>query len=475
LQAITDSGIRQRNKPGPSHIEAGTNIRSGRLALVDEQVICRQTSSIGEFLDPRFAATRLVVAAPHLIGRHSQFPAQIGPAGGGFVPQWCLEDPTIYRGMLELYRLADAFFYPSLGILVTPGGAVMQRSFGEASFLFEDLAQLPFAENEADFSVLNLADDYETVNRVAVTMPYGGITNYGHFVIDCLSGVATIQGFADLSTYRFLFPELASWHIRHLALMNVSPAHQVSAPIVRLRDVIFTSCMDHFLHVATDVVGSVTATQRASVARSASAERTVEGCLSGRASGAMAMAAGAVRGGGQNRVYLSRRGMAKRRFSDEEALEIALRRMGFMIVAPERLSVDEQIGLFTNADVVVGFTGAGFANVIYCRPKARIIEIQTASLQGIWVRNLALIAGCAWYPFFAGDLDQTVPKRRSRTRRPLQWDTKAFCRYVARICDPASTETPSPGPARTNSIRRASIPASKAASLVEWLQARLAR
>jgi len=39
------------------------------------------------------------------------------------------------------------------------------------------------------------------------------------------------------------------------------------------------------------------------------------------------------------------------------------------------MSVLEQIELFSNADVVIGTHGAGLANILFCKPNTKVIEI----------------------------------------------------------------------------------------------------
>lgn len=53
----------------------------------------------------------------------------------------------------------------------------------------------------------------------------------------------------------------------------------------------------------------------------------------------------------------------------------ALTTLGFARVRPERLPVAQQIDLFAQADMVVGFLGAGLANVAWCQPGTLVYEL----------------------------------------------------------------------------------------------------
>jgi capsular polysaccharide biosynthesis protein len=68
-----------------------------------------------------------------------------------------------------------------------------------------------------------------------------------------------------------------------------------------------------------------------------------------------------------------RRNSGIRIVTNEHEIEQALVARGFTAVEPERLSFEEQVKLFSNAEIVVGATGAAFANLIFCPPSAKII------------------------------------------------------------------------------------------------------
>ena len=392
------------------------------LTLVDEYEHCSETSSFKEFLDTGRSSARLTLSTSGYIGRHSQFDDLIGPAGGRFVPNWWAEDPMIFQGPLTLFRLSEAYYLPEFGVLIAPDGKVMKRTFEEARFFLKELSNLPLETGGLDDCLRFIPDDLERFGNVAVTFPWGAATNYGHFVVDCLSGIALINQHEQLLGFGHVFPPLKKWQQRHLELMGVRSFRQLKTRIVKLENVVFSNCLDHFLHVSNGILNAV-----------AEPALTFLGLLHSKSLN---------RGG--RRIYLSRRNINGRRFHREPEVEEALSVEGFEIVVPENLTVDEQIITFANADIIAGFTGAAFSNVIYCKPNTRIIEIQTAALQGIWVRNLALIAKCSWHPFFSGDLTiANAPNDNDMTHGP-QWDTAEFCLYVTSICNPPFAEVHSP-------------------------------
>lgn len=71
------------------------------------------------------------------------------------------------------------------------------------------------------------------------------------------------------------------------------------------------------------------------------------------------------------KIYV-RRNSGVRCLANAEVLEQALQAIGFTIVEPEKLSFDEQVQTFAAADVIVGATGAAFANIIFANKRSRI-------------------------------------------------------------------------------------------------------
>ena len=79
--------------------------------------------------------------------------------------------------------------------------------------------------------------------------------------------------------------------------------------------------------------------------------------------------------GPRRRVLVSRRSARGRRLRDEDALAAMLGASGFEPVEMERLSFEEQVTLMSDAEAVVAPHGAGLANMLFCRPGTRVLEI----------------------------------------------------------------------------------------------------
>jgi hypothetical protein len=94
------------------------------------------------------------------------------------------------------------------------------------------------------------------------------------------------------------------------------------------------------------------------------------------------------------KIYL-RRPLGYRNLTNQNEIEALLTRHRFTIVEPEKLSFLEQVNYFSKAKVIIGPTGASFANLIFCNKKvnlAILVNNDRNMIYKYWV-NLASIMG----------------------------------------------------------------------------------
>jgi capsular polysaccharide biosynthesis protein len=94
------------------------------------------------------------------------------------------------------------------------------------------------------------------------------------------------------------------------------------------------------------------------------------------------------------RVFLRRNSLI-RSMRNEQQLEEKLVSLGFSAIEPERLSFAQQFHLFANAEVIVGATGAGLANLVFCSKSTRVIiciSTHPEHSYGYW-QNMAAALG----------------------------------------------------------------------------------
>ena len=75
------------------------------------------------------------------------------------------------------------------------------------------------------------------------------------------------------------------------------------------------------------------------------------------------------------KIFVLREGTHRRalNFSSTEAAK--LQDAGFVLLDPAKLNADAQIELFAEAGLVAGIHGAGLANILWCKPGTRVVEI----------------------------------------------------------------------------------------------------
>ncbi|MCJ8010957.1 glycosyltransferase family 61 protein [Paenibacillus sp. KQZ6P-2] len=78
---------------------------------------------------------------------------------------------------------------------------------------------------------------------------------------------------------------------------------------------------------------------------------------------------------GCDRIYISRAKSDKRKILNEDQVTGLLDNYGFTTVVLEDLSVAQQIETFSSASVIVAPHGSGLANLAFCHPGTKIIEL----------------------------------------------------------------------------------------------------
>ena len=104
----------------------------------------------------------------------------------------------------------------------------------------------------------------------------------------------------------------------------------------------------------------------------------------------------------RTRLYISREKCHYRKMKNETEVWLELEKKGFEKVFLEDLTLEQQIQKLHSADIVLGVHGAGFANILFCRPGTRIIEIQDPddpnphfyALAALLGHDYAILHGC---------------------------------------------------------------------------------
>jgi len=122
--------------------------------------------------------------------------------------------------------------------------------------------------------------------------------------------------------------------------------------------------------------------------------------------------------GGAKRIFIaritrSRRSGNYRALLNEDELIAALEPLGFTVVEPDLLPFRDQVAAFAGADIVVGLGGAGMFNVIFCKPTAKIVTIESTT--GFIDAHTNIFASLGLtYGVILGEEDATDPRPDQR-------------------------------------------------------------
>jgi capsular polysaccharide biosynthesis protein len=131
------------------------------------------------------------------------------------------------------------------------------------------------------------------------------------------------------------------------------------------------------------------------------------------------------------RIYVSRLQQSKdgstRCMRNESELVRRLYKVGFKIVQPEMLSVTEQIRAFSSAEMVVGPSGSGMFNVVFCHPGTKVIDIES---EPHWIHaHRCLFSSCDLnYGIFVG---KPVNKDFRQHHKPWSLNIDALLSRIA--------------------------------------------
>ena len=120
------------------------------------------------------------------------------------------------------------------------------------------------------------------------------------------------------------------------------------------------------------------------------------------------------------KVFIDRSGSAGRRIKNQDEIEKRLTKLGFIKVRLEERTIEEQVNIFHNAEVIIAPHGAGLANLAFCQPNTKVIEIFSPKYVLMTYRQLAARLELPWLGIVGeGEMaDMGITKRNIFNRRP---------------------------------------------------------
>lgn len=108
------------------------------------------------------------------------------------------------------------------------------------------------------------------------------------------------------------------------------------------------------------------------------------------------------------KLYLSRKNIPNRRVENEPEIEEHLLNLGYHIIYPETLTIEEQLKHFGSCDILAGFAGSALHSILFCRPGTAVISLGDRRSKDILMPNQRLcnainFSMAAVIPFAEGD------------------------------------------------------------------------
>ncbi len=105
---------------------------------------------------------------------------------------------------------------------------------------------------------------------------------------------------------------------------------------------------------------------------------------------------------GNNKIYISRGDVKSRVFPNEPEIRSFLEDRGFVPVQLSGKSVEDQMRLFAEAEIVVSPHGAGLSNLVFAEPGTAVVELFSPDYFNVCYWALADLCGLRYFHLTAG-------------------------------------------------------------------------
>ena len=107
---------------------------------------------------------------------------------------------------------------------------------------------------------------------------------------------------------------------------------------------------------------------------------------------AFVSAAGGYSNNNNRRIYISRANAKRRILTNEDELITYIKKQGFEIVEPHRLSYTEQVRLFSSCSCILAVHGAGLTNILFAPKGCKVLEMHNPQVtrKSYWVMSCIL-------------------------------------------------------------------------------------
>ena len=241
---------------------------------------------------------------------------------------------------MTIARVSDAMCLPG-GVLLVEPGIVLEESFS-APWERIHHHHLLFADGS-----YSLKGTYGEVRRLPgryICLDYQHYTHYGHFLVDVMARV---------------------WAADYLeAVLGIRDVRL----LVRGEPVVFADGLLDLLGIPSDRLVRLAGPVQVDELFVATKSYQIQEYTSSLAAATWKRISNAARGErGPERIYISRSRNGQRSLLNEADVEDLVSARGFVVVHPQELSIADQVGLFANAELIVGTSGSNMFNLAFQR------------------------------------------------------------------------------------------------------------
>ncbi len=267
-----------------------------------------------------------------------------------------------------------ATLLPATGAVITQDNGLVQSTVENAHYFGGVEFVEPYLSRKGAGLQSSYLNDLTDIDADVVTSFGVGSSNYGHFMFDGLQAAYIIYNVVSPKTEVFIATQkLNSWQRGILSVLGLDKrVVEVDRP-TRFRSILGTTLVSMHISYTTRFCRPLFDTLRMNVAYQDTAPK---------------------------RIYIQRPPGSTRAMKNQDAVEELLKSRGFLLVRPEIFDIRQQIGLFSNAQVVVAQTGAALANIGFCPPGCQVLEIMPECYFDQWIRSTSYFLGHDWKVIF---------------------------------------------------------------------------
>jgi hypothetical protein len=269
---------------------------------------------------------------------------------------------------LSYRRFADALLFVRSGMVMpAPFVAIRESRPLKWSGLLEPLPGAGAVAEHAPKLWLDAALPRRVIDGPVLSLCHVYGHGYGHWFSDALPPLMEMLDLVVARQLPILVPPLLPWQRRSLELLGVPEAAIIESGHATV------ACVDLICHSFggnrhAAYPGPLTDTVYRRLRSSA---------LQGYA------------GPRPRLIYASRRRLGSwRELANEADIEAALAALGFAVMSPETMTLDEQMGAFSRAEVVVGAHGSALGNAGFAPPGCLIVPIVPDRFPHGWIIGL---------------------------------------------------------------------------------------